>query len=234
MKSIIIDGIEYELSVKSKQSKSKGYEILSFKNQQGDIYELTGEGWYKNSAYSLEHTEWRTAEYILEKCPHVFIHSIRRLSDGEVFTVGDEIGWGIAGNYETNLKGFFISNDGNLFIEYRHDDFGSEVDFEKAVRLHKKQKKPLFTTEDGVDIYEGGKYWYVSRAYDAVPCKADKGYKLFESRTFSTQEAAEEYILFNKKTLSLNDLIEALGIRKDYRIFERLKQVAKQNLNKNQ
>lgn len=64
---------------------------------------------------------------------------------------------------------------------------------------HVEVKKPLFTTEDGVDVYDGMRVWYVNDKY---------GFDFFELRQtdklyfdlckyFSSEEKAKEYILHN-------------------------------------
>lgn len=67
------------------------------------------------------------------------IHSVRRISDGEVFTVGDEIGWGELGDFRTKLVEFRITKE-RLEIGYNIPGILNAifVDFEEAVRLHKK------------------------------------------------------------------------------------------------
>ena len=134
------------------------------------------------------------------------IYSVKRLYDGEVFTVSDNV----IGNF-TNTK----YNISSFVIEGRFDKI---IINSHAIHLNecKKLKQPLFTTEDGVDIYEGDKYCYVKfkenrkslgRVFQIVTC--DRPGCLYESqyeKYFSTKEKAEEYILMNKPVLSLNDL----------------------------
>lgn len=64
----------------------KDYEILSFITKEGIIYVKNKEGRFSNS---VQYTTW-TEKELLSKV--VFnIHSVKRLSDGEVFTIGDKI-----------------------------------------------------------------------------------------------------------------------------------------------
>lgn len=86
------------------------------------------------------------------------------------------------------------------------------------------KKEKLFCTEDGVNIYEGDKYW-VARTdkygilsmrwtSDLTPCVLDPHiipidrdlYAKNGCLRFSSEEAAEEYILMNKPCLSINDI----------------------------
>jgi hypothetical protein len=132
------------------------------------------------------------------------IHSVKRLSDSEVFTVGNNTNAGIIKEFSIHGSKLQLKVDGLIFL----DDF-----------LVKKIKKPLFTTEDGVDIFEGGCFYSV--------CKQDLRITSDEPINevsiigpnriwdgsdgylqFSTKEKAEEYILLNKPlNLSIQDLI---------------------------
>jgi len=76
-----------------------------------------------------------------------------------------------------------------------------------------KQPKPLFTTEDGVEIFEGNEYWYIMDCVNNGKWEIQKktahgtGHNSKHIR-FSTKETAEEYILMNKPCLSLKDVVE--------------------------
>jgi hypothetical protein len=63
--------------------------------------------------------------------------------------------------------------------------------------------KPLFVTEDGVEIFEGDEYLYINDAFDINVICAIKGCQSeYVKARFSTREAAEEYIAKHKgKTL---------------------------------
>jgi hypothetical protein len=68
--------------------------------------------------------------------------------------------------------------------------------------------KPILTTHDGKDIYVFDKCWYVGKEFEI------NEWVVFETeilhldklKYFSTKEAAEEYILFNKPMLSVKDV----------------------------
>ena len=97
----------------------------------------------------------------------------------------------------------------------------------------------LFTTEDGIGIKDGDKWYSVKTGeysggnpisqWEVLECNAAIGNipnPDFIGKRFSTKEAAEQYILENKPCLSLNDC--AIGIPK--RDFEQLTEIAKQKL----
>lgn len=151
---------------------------------------------------------------MLEDKDNVTIHSVKRLLDGEIFTIGDETTKGKIQEFiffktHLNVKG----------ISKINDSFLCNI---KDITLH--HKKPLFTTEDGVNIYEGDEYWVVrTDKYDILimrwtsnltPCVLDPHiiptdrdlYAKNGCLRFSSKEAAEEYILMNKPCLSINDI----------------------------
>lgn len=166
------------------------YTILSFDTGMGLIIIRT-----KNDDWVFEedngHTDWRY-KTLLEEC---YIHSVRRESDGEVFTVGDDI------KNQRDIQSFRIFPDGELLAMFNNNQEGLRID------LLYKREQPLFTTEDEVDIYEGDMHWFITGDMGYCGQKAssiDKGREY--GHTFSTKEKAEEYILENKPCLSLKDL----------------------------
>jgi hypothetical protein len=135
------------------------------------------------------------------------IQSIKRTSDGEVFSIGDLVKNNkVKATIEGFIKKFEIDEEGNLLVHYNGFDELGDID---------KIEQPILTTEDGVDIYEG----------DAVFETIDND-KVFEvsftknsimtgknsRKYFSTEEKAEEYILMNKPlTTSIKELCVIIG-----------------------
>ena len=148
------------------------------------------------------------------------IFKIKRLSDGEIFTIGDKV-FSEYINYTINKIG--IVND-KCMVSALYD-----TNNPNGSRLHynlnnlKKAKQPLFTTEDGVDIFEGDTFYYVKfTQYNMTvgkPFEIVKGnhptfkYEPQYEKYFSTKEKAEEYILLNKPCLSYGDVQEYLKIK---------------------
>jgi hypothetical protein len=92
-------------------------------------------------------------------------------------------------------------------------------------------KNPLFTTEDGVSIFENDKYYFISNGFQVVKSFAENlPFFLSSSKTFYDKEKADEYVLLNKPLLSLTD-VKDLFIK--YRVeltLERLKSLIKSKL----
>lgn len=145
------------------------------------------------------------------------IESVKRLSDGEVFTVGEEVDdWGT----KRVITGF--SNEtGWVTIPVVFDSYG-KTDLTGI----KKVKKPLFTTEDGVEKFEGDLFVPVNVSVDDADNYTIRGLnseakpyntKIQEEARkngvlwFSTKEAAEEYILMNKPCLSVKEVVDILA-----------------------
>ena len=143
------------------------------------------------------------------KYPKIYlIHSVKR-KDGEIFTIGDKV-FSEYVNYTINK--ICIVND-KCMVSALYD-----INNPNGSRLHynlnnlKKHKQPLFTTEDGVDIFEGDKYFICTASLSN--CINNEGIvsKFFKPnpnyKYFSTKEKAEEYILMNKPCLSLKEIYD--------------------------
>lgn len=118
------------------------------------------------------------------------IYSVKRISDNKIFTIGDF--------YEDLIiEKMVMSVDDNILTTYKP-----------------KIKEPIFQTEDGVDIFEDNKYYYInsnfSDPWEIIHTKADCPGIIDKNdlnyKRFSTKEKAEEYILLNKPCLSVNDI----------------------------
>lgn len=181
----------------------KDYEILSFVRKddskvifyprENGLYSTTNKGQLKESDLLVDHIQ---------------IHSVKRLSGGEVFTIGDTVDGYISNTIKNpTWKDKVISK-----IELNSLGIVFWVDWNNypgTVPLNyiQKAKQKLFTTKDGVDIFEGDKAWCVYPA-DFYMWEHTFSLKSSDNRKiFSTKEKAEEYILMNKPCLSITDLV---------------------------
>lgn len=155
---------------------------------------------YKILTYFQKGYPVRKASFFIEGFTgnkHTSIHSVKRLSDGEIFTVGDKYN-------DCDLKNGTIRTiaigDNGIYLNC------------SLLKNVQQVKKPLFTTEDGVDIFEGN-YWFYVKEGSAKIVKTNvfKYGGLPQNKKpvkrFSTEEAAEEYVLLNKPQLSINDIV---------------------------
>jgi hypothetical protein len=157
------------------------------------------------------------------------IKSVRRLTDNSTYTVGEETSEGSKIEYMKEVNGDLV-----ISLDWHGAKWETNI-----ASLSKPKKQPLFTTSDGVPIYEEDEYPAVQKkTFDIIQkCKGKLTYP-DQWVTFSTIEAANEWKLFNKPTLSLNDLLEqwAFGTPctpeyfKTAPLFLKFKEAAKQNL----
>lgn len=199
----------------SKQPKPKDYEVLSFKYK-----DLT---WVLNG--ELFYNEFGGFTGMPDKAE---IRSVKRLSDGEVFTCGDKMYYNgnKFGSWKKespcNVDSFSLSF-GNIFIN-SHYTGTPNCRIEDWIKV----KEPLFTTEDGVNIIEGKHFWYVGDAFNICETRLLKNENWpirLQKKSFSTIEAAENWVLNNKVLFSLNDISKV--IKRETMTFHELETLAK-------
>jgi len=170
----------------------KDYEILTILNNNNDIFPYL--------------TNKSCIEYLAKS--GFKIHSVKRLSDGEIFTIGDKVEFNIHAYKHAIgiISGFVIYN--NTSISFVDNQLG----YNSILKIiGNKIKQPLFTTEDGVDIFDLHKdeYYFIRKDYLRLNLKKSTDYNdgfVYEPEIevyFKSKEKAEEYILMNKPMLSL-------------------------------
>lgn len=180
----------------------KYYEILSIENNYSDIYVLESDGMYHFHNYPGKSDQDLTVSINRINIPGsgFKIYSIKRLSDGEIFSIGDKVD---GTSYKSvTITSIDLNPDCTVQVQFNHEDEG--IDFKKA----KKVKQKLFTTHDNVDIYEGDTYhsiWFESFSYvgNYVAEVINSRFSNENCKTFSTKEKALDYIAMNKPCLSL-------------------------------
>ena len=220
----------------------KDYEILSFRANTGLLRSKDSNGIFQaNGDAKRENT---TEQYLLNEGGWD-IYSVKRLSDGEVFSIGDKINFrGLYGNNSEHkydiIRGFDLKQDANLGILYHNGLVG--------LNKIEKYREVILTTFDGVELFDQDIYYFIWLNKPAHGQEINKVYKKIvrpleedaswssEAVFFSTEESAEEYILMNKPTLSLNDLLSVWCNNKDFDvykespIFQNFKNLAKMKL----
>jgi hypothetical protein len=206
----------------------KNYEILSFKLG-ARIDTLRENGLY---GISTGHDKHKTGIYSVNSYINWDIQSVKRLSDGEIFTIGDVCcPNGYIDNDHPITKFELILNNTRLRVNSKNWYLG--------INDIIKSKPILFTTEDGVDRIKGDEIHFVDCyfKYQGKYIACENTLKLFPNRRiFSTKEAAENYIICNKPCLSLNDVASIYpGVNKNHsntpsHQAERLKELVKSKL----
>jgi hypothetical protein len=206
----------------------KDYEILSFRASTGLLRIKDYDGLFQaNGDVRRDNT---TEQSLLKGGWDIY--SVKRLNDGEIFTIGDKIK---DGNIITKIDRFFIKND-NLLFTTEDTNCGNYL-----INLI-KYKQPLFTTQDNVDLKFGDKFYVVDTQYfkifeaeAGITFKSEKWIK----NSYADKKLAEEWIVMNKPVLSLNNLLSVWGAmeNKDFYaispLFKNFKEIAENKI-KNQ
>jgi hypothetical protein len=139
---------------------------------------------------------------ILKTCPiEGTIYSVKRLSDGEVFTVGDLIKTPYTDC--TRITGFNTKYSTEYFIEI-------STGFTRLLSLE-KVKQPIYLTHDGKDIFPKDIVWYVNKEnfyHDYIKAYPEVKFNSEIRAYFLTEEEAKKYIIENKPALSIKEFWE--------------------------
>ena len=216
----------------------KIFEIVAFKQDSGieDLWTyFPNKGWCRNVDGNPITVPYETLDSILNN--HLnrgikyFIYSVKRLSDGETFTVGDRVTYY---GYKTNIKSIYYNEHNQLSFKVEGSVAPLTGVFSK--KMHLSKDIVLFTTEDNFSVYEGDKYYFIvlnenlhtNLIIQEHVCNWDNPKKPpLGAKQFYTKEAAEEWLLLNKLCLSINDVKNA---DKKPLFFSSLKQIVKSRL----
>lgn len=134
------------------------------------------------------------------------INQVKRLSDGEVFTVGERYSYGKEGI----LTAFRIAGTREMLcdIEFDKTNLYSNAPLRAIDKV--KPKVPLFTTEDGVEIFDPNcEVFGVNKDFDCYNKLTVKSFPIKNTDWiwFSSKYKRDEYILNNKPIeVSFSDL----------------------------
>jgi hypothetical protein len=152
--------------------------------------------------------------YVLQaKIPHRYhIHSVKRLSDQEVFSIGDEVEWSFCeGGHKINR--FYQQIEGGMLYVDGHEPCKFNFPF---LGIKKATKPiPLFKSLDGKDLFIGDDVFIVvtfDNIHQHTLKESDRG-MWKDAKMFSTKEAAEGYAIMNRPHFSINDLKNIIGKR---------------------
>lgn len=162
------------------------------------------------------------------------IHSVKRLSDNEVFTVEDKISYKDHGNADTfHIKGFEIKGETIWVFENIAAGYGCILD--RAVKH--KEPIPLFYADGGeTPIYKNEPYWYVGKLTFLKYSSTCENQDHVSYAYFSTEEKANEYVINNIPNKSINDIINCFDKSRSFVgmdfLKEKLIELTKEKLNK--
>lgn len=95
---------------------------------------------------------------------------------------------------------------GSIYELSDEHPYNPMVEFFEVIK--EEEKRPEFTTTDGVDVYVGDEFILVPSDFNIIftkTCKKDQTFSGYH-RTFSTREAALEFIEEYTPRYSLNDI----------------------------
>ena len=185
---------------------------------EGKVYTIGSDGTFRSdghlinlsgiSLHSMLHEGNSVDSGVLE------ILSVRRTVDYIEFTLGDKITPEpfVRGRKFTVVDKIYFNEHNQLSYSTKDGAAPKTFVFGQNTTHY---KSPFFTSEDGVDMYEGDTIHVIQVDYTGKVTTQILSYKITsnarvgDSKIFSTKDAAWEYILFHMKTLSVKDVFEA-------------------------
>ena len=130
------------------------------------------------------------------------IFSVKRISDGEVFSIGNSI-TGATYKDPRKIEEIILEGDDEIALG-QGKGYTELVDAVKC-------KTPLFLTNDGVEVFIGDIVYVVQSSLNGIDKIMVANFRPEDYPTmkvFSTNKAAEDYIIKNKYALSIEDFWE--------------------------
>lgn len=176
----------------------KEWEILEVRGYSGDyVVQKDGSFYFMGKLYGDKSSGMDAYNYLNSKLEH-HIHSVRRLSDGVIFSIGDKVFETITGKKDSWIIKEFSLKDSRCF------SCGININ------NIEKHKEPLFITEDKVEIFKGDLYFYVDDCFDIVGIRAGITSGTNGFKYFSNEKTAKDWIDLNKPKYSLQDIQTAM------------------------
>ena len=146
-------------------------------------------------------------EVLIAKIVPYTILSVKRLSDGEVFTVGDRAKVYEYGSIKTIDSMTLVTECSSMKegIWLNYNSGSSHI-----IHAIKQVEQPIFLTHDGKDIFAGDKVWYVhkggrSMSINYLIPSLGTTFRSESYAYFLTKEAAEDYVEKNKVLFTTED-----------------------------
>ena len=158
------------------------------------------------------------------------IYSVKRLSDGEIFKLGDTIDFDGLGNGKLLEIEFEIAlgdkGTGRLCFVNDNRRLGKWF----SINQLNKVKEPIFITHDGVSVSKPDTIWLLHKKTNTVsPYIIRIENDLSGYICFSKKEKLNEYMLRHKPCLSLDDIQRAIHLSP--MLWDKLLEAAKAKLN---
>ena len=213
-----------------REVQPKEWEITAFRSvPRGTIWKLNKNGYYqKSNSVQNDLDSMLTKGYTCVKTGNAEIYSVRRLSDNVEFKVSDNIQSTLGSTkFPFKITNFILTD--TIYAENNIS--------EQAISILNIQKiERLFITEDNIDIFdENIELWDISTTnwdyLDRTRAKYFIQFKEFPTtrKAWYYKEKAEEYVLMNKPSLSINDVLKSFN-NPGNSIIEPLKNLVKTKL----
>lgn len=198
------------------------YTVLSFKSVHHEcIFNLNEAGLYSTDSDKTGFnnvTPWMLFKIV--DSGYYIIYSIKRNSDGAIFTVGDKYKHVDSGNKLHTIGSIWILANNDIYFS---DTLGKKYNtlLQNVIPI-----KSLMTTSDGVDLYEGDTFFFIDIYWGINPISANvyRASSTWIHPIFSTQKAAENYVKMNKPCISLSDVLNLFPQNMDKSLREDIKQ----------
>ena len=199
--------------------KFKHVSLESIAEERGDLYYFNHSwgGSFIPKRFIENSNDWeevKELDYeIIKSCPiEGSIFSVKRVSDGEIFTIGDKI---------DSHSGVFKINKINIFKKSVRfwADYTTSDSVAYTLKYVQKAKEPLLTTQDGIELFEGDVYYFIWLSSPASCQKINTVYNHIleplanntnwseNARFFAEKENAERYINLNSPKYSIKDIV---------------------------
>lgn len=141
--------------------------------------------------------------YVIES-EYSEIKEVRRFLDNQVFKIGDETNQGVIEKFResgTHMRVHFV---------------GKNKNYNLSINVLKRVEKPLFTTEDNVEIFDGDVFYFLVSDYPTNK-KSREEFKTLIARKdsmnaelafkrFADEKAIREYVAMDAEVFSLREI----------------------------
>lgn len=183
----------------------KEYEVVAVKTKDGTLLYFEGDVCVRRTDYLSAGSTLKLSDILSIKGENkIEIHSVKRLTDGKIFTVGENVGH-VYNKHVFKILSFNFSEKGMAYTSCSNDLYTPSININLLLKL--VEKDVLYTTFDGVNRYEYQKeHWVIDNtyAYELTTCKLHfEGLGSFEGciqkkpkvyKLFSTDKAALAYV----------------------------------------
>ena len=125
--------------------------------------------------------------------------------DGEIRFCDDNVAWYINNRYVYMLR---LHKSHYGLLEGENDTYKIFSTEEKAKEYEEKNKKPILTTEDGVEVFKGEQLFLVTNelALGRLINFSTENLSNTKGKIFAKKENAEKFIKNSQKVFSLQDI----------------------------